>query len=545
MQRRVEYIAIVFVALIVHGLVLLNDGIYLDDWLIYTDLIEGNWEALSSWVIQAGQPGHLYFYWLVGYLPGLIFKFRMVAFLSILLTAILVYKICDESKLTSRLESLFIAFISLTYPAFRVSIETSVTPYLVFYFLFVLAIFLAVWSERVSGVVRHSLRGCSAVLFFLSFSLNSLLVFYFGFLFFLLTYEQRLKRCTFKQAFIQFLPRRLDFLLLPFVYWAVKEFLFPRYGDYADYNRFQFSPPTLAVNVGLFIMNATYGQLNHALEVMLQQPALALLLLLAAYGASRAFKMDSIPSSDSWLHPSALLTFGLVLLLLGILPYVVVGLGPTLYGFNTRHALLVGLPVALILTGTVRLVFSRGEAGLPKPARAVLATLVVAFSMTLVDNYFAWQARWAKDRSIMVNLSSLGDFKQMSIFWVDDQFQFEGAPGYAPYDWSSMFKQVWGGESRIGLNQQFFTPKVLADREKFSRSWALPLYNLSDLDPAGCQAILRISRGRLASPDAWKLAIHYLFLKFLKPEEMPRFLEGVTRIHVEPISAPEAVNCLT
>ena len=133
MQRRVEYIVIVFVALIVQGVVVFNDGIYLDDWLIYTDLIEGNWEALSSWVIQAGQPGHLYFYWLMGYLPGLIFKFRMVAFLSILLTALLVYKICEESKLTSRWESVFIALISLTYPAFQVSIATCVTPYLVFY----------------------------------------------------------------------------------------------------------------------------------------------------------------------------------------------------------------------------------------------------------------------------------------------------------------------------------------------------------------------------------------------------------------------------
>jgi len=108
-----------------------------------------------------------------------------------------------------------------------------------------------------------------------------------------------------------------------------------------------------------------------------------------------------------------------------------------------------------------------------------------------------------------------------------------------------MFKQVWGGESRIGLNTQFFTSNMLADREKFSRSWALALYNLSDLDPAGCQAILNIKRGRLASPDAWKLTLHYLFLKFLEPEEMPQFLEGIARVHGEPISAPEAVNCRT
>jgi len=545
MKHQVAYMIIIFVALMTHGLLLLNDGHYVDGWLIYTELVDGDWDTLSLWLIQAGLPGHLYFYWLMDYLPGVIFKFRLVAFLSILLTAVLVYKICDESKLTSRWESLFIALISLTYPAFQASVITPITANLVFYFLFILAVFLAVWSERVCGIARHSLRGCSVVLFFLSFSINSLLVFYFGFLFFLLVYEQRLMQWTFGQAFLQFLTRRMDFLLLPFAFWVVKEFFFPRYGDYVDYNRFQFSPAALIVNFGSFFLSTIYGQLNDALRTMLEQPALALLLLLAVCGAYVTFKRNSTFFSDSPLNPSALITFGIVLLMLGIFPYVAVGLAPSMHGFNTRHALLVGLPMALILTGTARLMFSQGETGSSKPALAVLATLVVAFSLTTMNNYLAWQARWAKDRSIMVNLSHMSDFKRMSIFWVDDQFQFQGAPDYAPYDWSSMFNRVWGGESRIGLNQQFFTPAVLADREKFSRSWALAVYNLSDLDPAGCQAILSIKRGRLASPDAWKLALHYLFLKFLKPEEMAQFLEGITRVHVEPISAPDAVNCRT
>jgi hypothetical protein len=72
-------------------------------------------------------------------------------------------------------------------------------------------------------------------------------------------------------------------------------------------------------------------------------------------------------------------------------------------------------------------------------------------------------------------------------------------------------------------------------------TWAL--YNLSELDRAGCQAVLTIKRGPAASPDAWKLAAHYLFAKLLEPEEMTRFLEGLTRIRVESISAPEARNC--
>ena len=545
MKRQTAYGLIIFTALISHGLLLFNDGIYLDGWLTYSKLVERNWDSLFSWLMQAGLPIEFYFHRFMDYFPGFIFKFKLVAFLSILLSAILVYKICDESRLASQWESLCIALISLVYPAFQIPMEITSTSDLVSYCFFLLAVLLAVWSEQASGAVHYSLRACSAVLFFLGFNLNSLLVFYFGFLLFLLILERQRKAGTWREVLARFLPRRLGFLLLPFMYWIAKEVFFPRHGDYSDLNRFQFSPTALLGKSGLFIVNAIYGQLNNALEMMLTQPALTLFILLAIYWISVAFKMGSTFISDNQRNPYGLITYGGVLLALGAFPYIAVGVAPTLHGFNTRHAILIGLPMAIILTGTVRLIFSQGDTGLSKTARAVLATLIVAFSMATIDNYFAWQARWVKDRSIMENLAHMSDFKRISVFWVEDEFQLRGAPDYAVYDWGSMFKQVWGGESRIGLNTQFFTSKDLADRESFSQTWALPIYNLSELDPAGCQAVLNIRRGRLASPDDSKLAVRYLFLRFLAPEQMTQFLEGVTTIHVGPLLAPEAVHCRT
>jgi hypothetical protein len=539
MKRHAAYAIIAVTAVVTHGLLLFNDGHYVDGWPTYTQLAERNWDLLFTHLYRAGLPGTVLFYSVMDYFPGLVFKFRIVAFLAIVLMAMLVYRIAEESKVLSRWESVSIALISLTYPAFQASVIMPVGLYLAFYCLFILAAYLALRSERMRGAVRYAVRGGSLVLFVVSFNINSLLVFYFGFLFllFLLTHGQRLTQGTFTRAVLQFVPRRLDFLLLPFAFWVVKEALFPRYGEYAAYNRFRFSPTTLVWTAGRFFGDSIYGQLNDALRIMLQQPALALLLVGTMYGASRAFTTPPGPPAERGLRPHVLLAFGVVLFALGIFPYVVVGSGPALHGFATRNALLVGLPMAVILTATIRLMFSRGERGLSKSAFAVVATLVVAFSLTLVDNYFAWQGRWAKDRSIMVKLSHMTDVKRISVFWIDDQFQLPGALDYAAYDWSSMFKQVWGGESRVGLSQMF-TPE---DWTALITTWAL--YNLSELDQAGCQAVLTIKRGPAASPDAWKLALHYLFLRFLKPEEMTRFLEGLTRIRVDSISAPEARNC--
>ena len=39
-----------------------------------------------------------------------------------------------------------------------------------------------------------------------------------------------------------YLPRHVDFVLLPLAFWAIKESLTPRWGVYEEYNRIQLSP---------------------------------------------------------------------------------------------------------------------------------------------------------------------------------------------------------------------------------------------------------------------------------------------------------------
>ncbi|MCP4370153.1 MAG: hypothetical protein GY797_18870 [Deltaproteobacteria bacterium] len=529
-----HYIIIVLFSLAVHGLLLLNDGVYWDGWLVYTILIEKQWDSLYLIFTQTGGPPiTLYLHWLLGYFPGIVFGYKLVAFGALTTSGILVYLISNELKLLSRLDSLFIVLLSLSYPAFQVAIELINIPSIVYYCLFLLACFLALQSEKRSGVVHYLLRVCSLGIFVISFTVNSLLLFYFGFLLIWFVGVQSLLRLPPRQILFSFLPRRLDFLFLPFLYWGLHKSLFPVRGLYANYNQFRFSLPSLIANLTKFVNNAIYGQFRYTVGAI----ALWLLALGILFWGYSIFKRKSGQSLRNRDKAYTLFIFGFFLLMLGMLPYILVGKSPSLHGWDTRHALLVGLPMAVIIVAITHLAFPGPSDSFSKLGFLFLGVILLAFSVSTITNYISWQARWVKDRSIIVNLGQLDNVEDISVFWVDDQFPTRGGDSYRFYEWSSIFKRVWGDETRIGLDQKTRSPEFLIDGQRYFND----RYNLLNFDPAGCQAILMIRRGLPYTDD--QLFSRYLFSRFFEPSKMNEFLAEITDIQVQSIFAPEAVNC--
>jgi hypothetical protein len=537
-----HYVAIVACSVVAHGLLLLNDGVYWDGWLIYTWLADRNWGILYSTFSEAGTPLFACFHWLMGYLPATIFSCNLLAFIAITSSGILVYLICNELKLTSRLESLFIALIFLSYPAFQASVNLIITPFLVYYVLFLLAGFLALKFESASGFSRQFLHASSLVLWALSFALNSLLVFYYGFLLLMICYVRKNKDITLKSVFTRYLPRRMDYMLLPLLYWFVMRGFFPPHGDYSQAYQFSFSPLRIITIYFDFIMNTVYAQLNTALGRLILTPALGFAILLVMLWVRSAFAPRLIRLGDNGGNRYAMLFFGLFLLALAIFPYAAVGRVPLTYGWNTRHAILVSLPMAVILVAITRLCFDNKNLSLSKVGPLFLAVLILAFSLSSIASYLSWQALWVKDRSVMTHLTNLKDAAEgISVFWIDDKVHLGDDRPYAYYEWSSMFKTVWGGESRVGLDKRSYTSDFLREHtpDFYQR------YNLSEFDPAGCQAILTIrpGSGPRVSYDNTTLSFWYFIYKFIARDRLNQFLLGLTDVQIERISAPEALNC--
>ena len=224
--------AILALALVAHGLMLLNDGVYWDGWLIYTNLIEKNWRNLYRMFAEAGSPITYYFHRLMGSFPDIVLAYRLVAFGSIALAAIWVYLIAQEGNWATPSERLWIALLSLVYPAMQVPFELINVPSVFYYGLFLGATLVALKAEKRQGASHYALRVGALVGFYLSFTVNSLLVFYFGFLTLLVLLIHQLKGLGPRPLSRYVILRRLDYLCLPVAFWMLKTWLSPRYGLY-------------------------------------------------------------------------------------------------------------------------------------------------------------------------------------------------------------------------------------------------------------------------------------------------------------------------
>ncbi len=545
------YVLIGLCGFLVHGLLLFNDGIYWDGWMLYSYVKESNWGALYSMFIEVGKPMTIFVYYMLAQLPSDVFVYKLIGFTSILLSGFLVYMICCQLRFLRRKDSLFIALLSLSYPAFQVSIYRGTAVSLFYYCLFFLACFVAVNAEKRSGLAHFLSRVCALVMFLVSFTINSLLIFYFGFLVILGFYAKEFNSLSLKQVFTRFLPRRLDYALLPFLCWFATRSFFPPHGVYSAYNEIDLS---LAKMVGIyekFFWNSIYYQFKKAFSNLLNYPVLGLIalaivaVLLVYHSSSRA----SACHVERKVNPFVLLCFGLFLLLLGIFPYAAVGKGPWFDGWTTRHSLLIGLPMSIILIGFTRIVASAFHILLgrlspwPENLRAGLVAgfetsmrvvLIAVFTLSTINYYVVWQARWVKDRSIIIKLSEKADkLRQFSTFWVNDRFNIGSRRIYDFYEWSSIFKVVTGDESRVGLDDRLRYFKDFLTGSRWKRYFS-KRYMLSEFDPSGPQAVLKIRRGPKAGSDS-QMAMTYLYYKFFFKNRLLNFLKGITEVQIGPV----------
>ena len=453
---------------------------------------------------------------------------KVLAWFCLTLSSILIYKIGCDSGFSSRTENLFIALITLTYPACQVQVELSMTPYYMCYLLFFVGVFLAFQAERTTAWRHCVLRTLSLLSFAACFSHNAFLVLYFGFLCLFFGCLLRRKEGKPRPGLLPILLRRSDYVLLPFAFWVLQTVFYPHHGVYTGIHGFELTPSAIGASVLRFLRNGVYGQFELAFES-------AVLLLVAALvfiWIAKAIKRGNNPCFMADANRFLLIAYGFLLLLLTVFPFVVTGRGPTLHGWDTRHALIMGLPIAVMAVGLLRATFHRAGPELCRAVRAVMFVLVLAFIVSGINNYLALQARWIKDTSIMANLSKMDEFKPYSIFVVKDRFLLPRVENrYRIYEWSSFFEKVWGGESRIGVEPHMSGDWLIENAEQFSVS----RLKLSELDVSkGRRASLIIERGSQANSNAI-MSARYFLKRFVRKSTLADFVEGVVKIDLAPI----------
>jgi hypothetical protein len=501
---------------------------------------------------SAAVPVFSYFVWPLAFVVN-IFLYKAVVILAVYFIAILAYLIALGSGYLSEKEALLVAIFSQLLPIATVTTIFTYSTYYNAFALFLLATYLFVWMETKRGFQHAFVRGLSLCIYFVAFTLNSLLVLYAGA--FLLVYMVRLRiedqhvcnRRFAVKSFKVFCKSRIDFTLLPIIYWAWKKIFTPKSGLYGSYNAFDLSPKHLVKNTYHFVADGfvlplakSIGSIHsYAMLVVTICSLLIVWVYLKFAGRSNQItRNEPVNDHGSW----KLVGFGFFLLVCGALPYILVGKSP-MSGVLMRNAILMQLPLSVMLVGAWRVLQSRAiTVAKTNVATVALLILFVLFISRWWENYAAWQARTAKDIAVTQYLTKNPQWANFSVYWIEDKFLLQGSDAdYGFADYTAQFRMLWGGQTRMAFtpsHRDFFDvdsapgvrPVHSNEPERisyFCNDWS----STRDIDLAGPQAVLDIKPGEGASTNE-AIAFKYLYFRFIKPQGLQDYLAGLVTVNL-------------
>ncbi|SHF90857.1 hypothetical protein SAMN05444483_103192 [Salegentibacter echinorum] len=367
-------------------LMLFNPGVFWDDWTIYNmdpvglmNQYYGNGNLMFGYI-------HLF----LKHLSGSPLLYHALTFICQLLNIFILFRIVKEVSLKANEKSYF-AFAVLIFAAFP--IHDAKATIIIFPHILCLTSFIAGSYFLLSYTNKKKLlhRVLGLFFFLFSFLINSFLVFYLFPVFFFLFHEYWIlffgKNYGKLQDLVKSLGHRIlsyiDFLVLPFVFWIIKLSFFQPSMQYKSigYNTVKLEslleiPYRVIVFLYLFVVD-----LVPIVIEAIQHYEMWIFFILANAILYRQLQKLKLGFTVPWKF----IIWGLLVLIIGAFPYLMVNKYPSYLDYLSRHQLLLGLGASLSFCAAVFLLKSE----LIK--RIILTISVSAFmaiTIFLHFNYF-------------------------------------------------------------------------------------------------------------------------------------------------------------
>ena len=341
---------------------------------------------------------------------------RALIFAIFLMSTLFLYAILGKFLAQNLVQKRFLALVLLALPfnTARVSLQT--IHYSVAHFLFYFAWYLLVSfkSRKVSFL--------SKALFFLSFGMHSLLLFYF----LPVLHKLWLSQIGNIKTLILNTRRNFSLLALPFLYWMMRAIFWPAEEVYHD--------------VGL-------AQVSAAVKFVLFSGLLLFLVFVLQH------KINAIEQS------LRIIFIGILCLFFGIIAYVLLGAFPNDWSFlskyiniflgrsdwYSRHQTLQPLGAALLIVGVIGLL-PKSLKKFTKQIQALMLAVCVLFN---VGFGFEYVVDHAKQKEVVRVLKKDGESKLWSDYQFVDQTTLLNARGrmYRERDWQGLIWLAYGVES--------------------------------------------------------------------------------------------------
>lgn len=492
LSRRRDPLILIVALLLVHVLLVFNDGFYMDDWLMFR--ITPDYPADTDFLIHGAGHPFLFVYVTLANLSGHPATFmKLLAIAAIVIGALSLRSLLLRLRVFSDFEAAMFAFLVWSYAGYQSWAAKLLACYLFSFALLCLGLnLLSILSG--SGDRRIGVRAGALVAIFCSFSLNSMMAAYAIGLFAIVFVQSRSDQAqpySVRSRIAGAIKDFPDFIALPIVYWVSINHFFPKMGPYKAYYMPRLpNLGELAAGLNAFWIFGVRKVIRQGLELMRDAPtALALALLMAVMLVALLARNRSLRSAVSGSSALAViwpLLAAVVVFPLCALPYLVSGVQPDGHFFGSRHLILFGIPSALLLVAFVR---SLGLVAIPRFIGYGLVAIVMSVSISaLWSGYINQQARWLRLEALMDNLRSAYREPPAAVFDLSDGFldnlwhTYYGIP-----ELTGALHLVWGPHPQLAFTGSHERPSVLQEIDDASRTDGSSFRNI---DPWGPQATI-------------------------------------------------------
>ncbi|MBB4480082.1 hypothetical protein [Rhizobium etli] len=540
--------------LVTHWMAFFNEGIFAEDSGLFPTLIYNDWIAIADMFSSAGVPVFTYYVWPMGF-TGNVLLLKSIVIIGVYFIAIFSYLLASKSGFFSEREALVLAIFTQLLPLPTITVIFTYSIYFNAYALFLLATYLFLSIEWVRGRSHYLFRGLALCIYFIAFTLNSLLVLYAAG--FVLVYAVWLRRTGRRvrhareliSTFSSFCLARADFTILPLAYWIYKAIFYQRSGQYSNYNSFTLEVESIARNSYQFIVNGIVFPFAKSLAVwdsyLYLAAAVCSIFFVACFMLLNSGDARNAQPDERRGGGFKIVGFGIFLLLCGTVPYILVGKSPA-PGVLMRNSMLMPLPLAVVGIGIWRVLKFRSPILQSQSVSIVLfVALLTVFTGRWWESYASWQARAAKDLAVSQYLADHPEWSAFSVYWIVDNLPLtKEVSEYGFADYTSKFRMLWGGQTRMAFTPAhilFFgvdtKPGVrpvhskLPDRIAFfCNAWA----SARDIDLRGPQAELEIRTTQKSWNDA-SVAYGYLYYRFIDPSGLKKYLAELVNVTVRAV----------
>ncbi|MDP0561674.1 MAG: hypothetical protein QS721_04815 [Candidatus Endonucleobacter sp. (ex Gigantidas childressi)] len=420
--------------ILAYGLILLNlDFIYWDDWV----LVNQTKEDLVGIFEVAGNPLTGYYHYVLLEFFG-IYAYKILTFATYFVSGLMVNNILKTIKNISTLERITLVSVFLLFPSNFARIALIDSPYAFYNMVF----FIAFYFFSVN-IANNDLkyRVISLVLFFLSFQINSLLVFY---LVIFIYFIYQIWKSNSKQ-YIKKIFQYTDFWILPFIFYIFKTIYLVPQDSHMEYYAI-----TKAKIISSFFYSckAIIKFYMHFFELLPSHVYVVILILvfIAIIYIVKKLNLTIIEKNKpSRMRSIVFFSLGIFFLYIGIYPYLVVNTSPSYYDWDSRHFLLFPLGLSFMIMSIFNLFYNT------RVKQIMLVGLASVFIAYNISAYYNYIVDGLKQDSILQNMKGNEVVENNTAFIIADRTKKYDAleRTYRFYEYGGMLDQIYGGQDKF------------------------------------------------------------------------------------------------